>query len=106
LVTPKTFNAFHSTGRFEFSIFLVTYLVSVFLQTLTIGAWLEQGSQAIVVFTALHAGTVAALFWILLANALVSMQVVVDGSLGSLVVRPSLPCILHPHAALCIIPDP
>ena len=42
---------------------------------------LEQGSTALVALTAIHAGLVAALFWSLLANALVATQVVEDGTL-------------------------
>lgn len=36
--------------------------------------------------TAIHAGVVAATFWALLANAIVSTQVVEDGTLSSLIV--------------------
>ncbi|KAF8886725.1 chitin synthase III catalytic subunit [Infundibulicybe gibba] len=49
------------------------------------GSLLEQGSTALVVLTAVHAGVVAALFWALLANAVVATQVVEDGTLSSLV---------------------
>jgi hypothetical protein len=50
----------------------------------------RQGSTALVVLTAIHAGLVAALFWALIANALVATQVVEDGTPSSLVVRASL----------------
>jgi hypothetical protein len=43
-----------------------------------------------VVLTAIHAGIIAALFWALIANALVATQVVEDGTPSSLVVRASL----------------
>ena len=92
-------------GRSEFRIFLIGYLISLLLQLLTTGAILEQGSVGLVVLTALHAGTVAALFWVLLGNALVSTQMIEDGSLGSLVVRHSPPYVRHPHVVLRIVPD-
>ena len=76
-------------GRSEFRIFLIGYLISLVLQLLTTGAILQQGSIGLVVVTALHAGTVAALFWVLVGHALVSTQVIEDGSLGSLIVRRS-----------------
>jgi hypothetical protein len=50
----------------------------------------RQGTTALVVLTAIHAGLVAALFWALIANALVATQVVEDGTPSSLVVRASL----------------
>ncbi|KAH9958376.1 chitin synthase III catalytic subunit [Lactifluus volemus] len=55
------------------------------LQLLTTGSFLKQGSTALVVFTALHAGAVVALFWTLLGNALVATQLVEDGSPSSLI---------------------
>ena len=60
------------------------------LQLSTTGSLLEQGSTALVVFTAIHAGLVAGLSWALLANAIITTQVVEDGTLSSLVVWPSL----------------
>jgi hypothetical protein len=56
------------------------------LQLLTTGGVLRQGSTALVALTAVHAGVVAALFWGLLANAVVATQVVEDGTWSSLVV--------------------
>lgn len=50
------------------------------------GAVLQQGTTALVVLTAIHAGVVVALFWALLANAVIAMQVVEDGMLASLLV--------------------
>jgi len=63
------------------------YLFTLPLQLLTTGSLLEQGSTALIALTAVHAGAVAALFWALLANAIVATQVVEDGTLASLVVR-------------------
>lgn len=87
----------HSTcplpGRSEFRIFLIMYFISLPFQLLTTGAVLQQGSTALVALTALHAGVVAGLFWALLGNAIVSTQVVEDGTLSSLIVRP--PSALH-----------
>jgi hypothetical protein len=73
-------------GRSELRIFLALYLVTLPLQILTMGSLITQGSPALVALTAIHAGTVAALFWSLLANAIVATQVVEDGTLSSLVV--------------------
>lgn len=76
-----------SPGRSEFRLFLFLYLISLPFQLLTTGAVLQQGSTTLVVLTAIHAGIVAALFWTLLGNAIVSTQVVEDGTLSSLIVR-------------------
>lgn len=45
------------SGRSELRIFLVLYLVSLPLQLITTGAIIQQGSTALVVLTAIHAGT-------------------------------------------------
>jgi len=74
-----------AVGRSEFRIFLLLYLISLPFQLITTGAVLQQGSTALVVLTAIHAGIVAALFWSLLGNAIVSTQVVEDGTLSSLI---------------------
>ncbi|KAI0341317.1 hypothetical protein BDW22DRAFT_1429993 [Trametopsis cervina] len=74
-----------AVGRIELQIFLVLYLLTLPLQILTTGAFLQQGSTALVALTAIHAGLVAAAFWALLANAIVSTQVVDDGTLSSLI---------------------
>lgn len=63
------------------------YFISLPFQLLTTGAVLQQGSLALVVLTALHAGIIVGLFWALLGNAIVSTQVVEDGTLSSLIVR-------------------
>ncbi|RPD53451.1 hypothetical protein L227DRAFT_398150 [Lentinus tigrinus ALCF2SS1-6] len=74
-----------AVGRVEFRIFLVLYLITLPLQLLSTGAFLEQGSTALTAITAVHAGFVAATFWALLGNAIVSTQVVEDGTMSSLV---------------------
>ncbi|KAK2464074.1 hypothetical protein APHAL10511_003904 [Amanita phalloides] len=61
------------------------YLLTLPFQLLTTGSFLEQGSTALVVLTAIHAALVAALFWALLANAIVAMQIVEDGTPSSLI---------------------
>jgi hypothetical protein len=78
-------------GRVELRAFLALYLVTLPLQLITTGSFLEQGTTPLVVITAIHAGAVAALFWTLLGNALVATQVVEDGTPSSLIVR----LILH-----------
>lgn len=75
-----------AVGRVELRDFLGVYALSLPLQLLTTGAVLEQGSTTLVVLTAVHAGVVAALFWTLIANAVVATQVVEDGTWSSLVV--------------------
>jgi len=74
-----------AVGRVELRTFLILYLLTLPLQLLTTGSVLEQGSTILIVFTALHAGLVIALFWSLLANAIVATQVVEDGSMSSLI---------------------
>ncbi|RDB18884.1 Chitin synthase export chaperone [Hypsizygus marmoreus] len=74
-----------AVGRIELRAFLVIYALSLPLKVITTGVFLEQGSTALVVLTAIHAGVVAALFWSLLANAIVATQVVEDGTWSSLV---------------------
>ncbi|KAG6824434.1 hypothetical protein H0H87_011718, partial [Tephrocybe sp. NHM501043] len=76
-----------AVGRIEIRTLLGIYAVTLPLNAITTGAFLQQGSTALVVLTALHAGFVAAFFWALLANALVATQVVEDGTWSSLVVR-------------------
>jgi hypothetical protein len=71
----------------EIRIFFVFYLLSLPLQLITTGSLLTQGSTPLVVITAIHAGVVAALFWALLANSLIALQVVEDGTISALVVR-------------------
>ncbi|KAG5651577.1 hypothetical protein H0H81_008160 [Sphagnurus paluster] len=74
-----------AVGRIELRALLVLYAISLPLNAISTGAFLAQGSTALVVITAVHAGVVAAIFWALLANALVATQVVEDGTLSSLV---------------------
>jgi len=93
-------------GRSEFRIFLLLYFISLPFQLLTTGAVLQQGSLALVVLTAIHAGIIVALFWTLLGNAIVSTQIVEDGTLSSLIVRLSPCCIHPPHITSCDVSDP
>lgn len=81
-------------GRVEFRAFLAVYLLTLLLQLFTTGSFLEQGTTALVVLTAIHAGAVATLFWMLLGNALVATQIVEDGTPSALIVR------LVPYCAL------
>ncbi|KAJ8481210.1 hypothetical protein ONZ45_g15382 [Pleurotus djamor] len=74
-----------AVGRIELRIFLSMYFLSLIFQLLTTGALLEQGSTALTVLTAIHAGVVASLFWMLLANSLVALQFVEDGTMASVV---------------------
>ncbi|KZT18569.1 hypothetical protein NEOLEDRAFT_1143240, partial [Neolentinus lepideus HHB14362 ss-1] len=74
-----------AVGRVELRYFQILYLLTLPFQLVSTGAFLEQGSTALTVVTAIHAGLVAALFWALLANAIVATQVVEDGTLSSLV---------------------
>ncbi|KAI0674725.1 chitin synthase III catalytic subunit [Trametes maxima] len=74
-----------AVGRVEFRIFLVLYFLTLVFQLLTTGAFLQQGSTALTVLTAIHAGLVAATFWALVGNAVVSTQVVEDGTLSALI---------------------
>lgn len=76
-----------SLGRIELRSLLILYLITLPLQLVTTGSLLEQGSTALIAVTAVHAGAVVALFWSLLANAIVATQIVEDGTLSSLVVR-------------------
>jgi len=82
-------------GRIELRAFLVAYLLTLPLQLIATGSFLEQGTTTLVVITAIHAGAIAALFWMLLGNALVATQIVEDGTPSSLIVRlipPLCPC--------------
>ncbi|KAG2342416.1 hypothetical protein BDR05DRAFT_964366 [Suillus weaverae] len=74
-----------AVGRVELRIFFALYLLTLPFQLITTGSLLTQGSTALVVLTALHAGLVATLFWTLLANAIVATQIVEDGTLSSIV---------------------
>ena len=62
-------------GRIEIRGLLLAYAATTLLQLITTGGFLEQGGVPLVVITALHAGMLAAFFWMLLANALVATQV-------------------------------
>lgn len=80
----------YATGRVELRIFLIIYLITLPLQLITNGSLLQQGTTPLVALTAIHVGAVVALFWSLLANAIVATQIVEDGTLSSIVVRPFL----------------
>ncbi|GJJ13091.1 hypothetical protein Clacol_007341 [Clathrus columnatus] len=88
-----------AVARIELLYLLICYAISLVFQLLTTSSFLEQGSTALVVLTAIHAGIVAALFWALLGNALVSMQVVEDGTLSSLISRF---VVLYYYDAFCM----
>jgi len=72
-----------AVGRSELLLFLILYLFTLAFQLVTTGSFLEQGSQPLVIVTAIHAGLVITLFWSLLANALIATQLVEDGTLSS-----------------------
>ncbi|OBZ78471.1 Chitin synthase export chaperone [Grifola frondosa] len=74
-----------AVGRVEMRAFLVLYLLTLPMQLISTGAFLEQGSTALTAITAVHAGLVAATFWTLVGTAIVSTQVVEDGTLASLI---------------------
>jgi len=74
-----------AVGRVELRDFLFFYLLTLPFQILSTGSYLEQGSQGLVIVTAIHAALVACTFWSLLANALVATQIVEDGTLSSLI---------------------
>lgn len=74
-----------AVGRIELRTFLLLYLLTLQLQLLSTGSLLPQGSLALTILTAVHAGLVAACFWGLVANGVVATQVVEDGTLSSLI---------------------
>ncbi len=65
-----------AVGRVELRFLLSVYFLTLPFSILTQGSLLQQGTTALVVLTAIHAGLVAALFAALLANAIVATQVV------------------------------
>ncbi|KXN86851.1 Chitin synthase export chaperone [Leucoagaricus sp. SymC.cos] len=73
-----------AVGRWELRTFLVVYLITLPFQILTNGSLLPQGSTALVVLTAIHAGLVVALFWLLITNAIVATQWIEDGTMTSI----------------------
>jgi len=74
-----------AVARVEFRFFLFLYLISLVFNLLTTGSIFEQGSKGLTIITSIHAGIISALFWALLGNAIVSTQVVEDGTISSLV---------------------
>lgn len=85
-----------AVGRVELRLFLVLYLLTLPLQLVTTGSFIQQGSTALTVLTAIHAGIVAATFWALLGNAIVSTQIVEDGTLSSIIVS---------HKTVSLVPN-
>lgn len=61
--------------------------MTLIFQILTNGSVIQQGTKGLVIVTAIHAGLIATLFWILLGNAIVATQIVEDGTLSSMLVR-------------------
>jgi hypothetical protein len=70
----------------EIRLFFAFYFITLPLQLISTGSLLTQGSTPLVAISAIHAGAVTALFWALLGNAIVALQVVEDGSLSSIIV--------------------
>ncbi|KDQ16375.1 hypothetical protein BOTBODRAFT_107135 [Botryobasidium botryosum FD-172 SS1] len=83
-----------AVGRVEIRFFLFLYALTLPLQIITTGSYIEQSATSIVVLTAIHAGVVVALFWTFLGNAIVATQVVEDGTMASLVPFYALSLIL------------
>ncbi|KAK0194045.1 chitin synthase III catalytic subunit [Armillaria mellea] len=73
-----------AVGRVELRFLLFVYFLTLPFSILTQGSLLEQGTTALVVLTAIHAGLVAAFFAALLTNAIVATQVVEDGTMASI----------------------
>ncbi|KAG8721027.1 hypothetical protein FRC09_008586 [Ceratobasidium sp. 395] len=74
-----------AVGRVELRALLILYLFTLPFQLLDTGALLKQATVHISVLTAIHMGLIAAMFWLLLGNAIVATQVVEDGTMSSLV---------------------
>ncbi|KAG8956120.1 hypothetical protein FRC03_010918 [Tulasnella sp. 419] len=74
-----------AVGRIEFRYLLTLYFISTILQLLDTGSLFRQASTALVVITSIHMGVIAAFFWSLIGNAFVSLQLVEDGTMSSLV---------------------
>ena len=83
----------------EIPIFPILYLLTLPFQLLTTEAILKQGTKPLVIFTAIHAGLIAALFWGLLANALKATQIIKDGTASSLIVHCLVIFILNSHGS-------
>ncbi|KAK0543887.1 hypothetical protein OC846_005765 [Tilletia horrida] len=74
-----------AVARQEMKILFLTYAAILPLQLLTSGSLLKQGSETLVVFTAMQEALQSCLYWVLLACAVVLTQVVDDGGAASLV---------------------
>jgi len=84
-IIGKTHRRRAAVARVEFRFFLFLYLISLVFNLLTTGSIFEQGSKTLTILTAIHAGIVSALFWTLVGNAIVSTQLVEDGTPSALV---------------------
>ncbi|KAL1409857.1 hypothetical protein Q8F55_003856 [Vanrija albida] len=73
-----------AVARDEHRIFLGGFALLSALQAITMSSMLEQGSTTLVVFSSLHTAWIAAFSYVFIANALVSAQILEDGSLLSL----------------------
>ncbi|BGP13070.1 hypothetical protein JCM10213v2_000989 [Rhodosporidiobolus nylandii] len=74
-----------AVGRLEITVFFLLYAAVQGAQLADNSALLRAGSLAIVWVTAVHVGLLVALFWVLVWVAFLSLQVVEDGTLFSLV---------------------
>ncbi|GAA5971246.1 hypothetical protein JCM11641_008280 [Rhodosporidiobolus odoratus] len=74
-----------AVGRVEITLFFVLYAIVQGLQLADNSALLRAGSLALTWVTAVHVGILVALFWVLVWVAFLSLQVVEDGTLGSLI---------------------
>ncbi|BGP22028.1 chitin synthase export chaperone [Rhodotorula toruloides] len=74
-----------AVGRVEMTILFVMYAAVQGLQLADNSALLKQGSLALTWVTAVHVGMLVALFWVLVWVAFLSLQVVEDGTLLSII---------------------
>lgn len=65
-----------AVGRIELKFLLVAFAAHSALQIVTMSSLLPQGSTALSVLSAIHVALYVGLFWLLLGNALVSLQLV------------------------------
>jgi hypothetical protein len=65
-----------AVGRTELKFLLVAFAAHSALQIVTMSSLLPQGSTALSVLSAIHVALYVGLFWLLLGNALVSLQLV------------------------------
>lgn len=74
-----------AVGRQEMRLLFLVYALVQAFQLVATGAFLEAGSKALVWFSAVHLGLVVGLFWVLAWVAFLSLQVVEDGTLASII---------------------